>query len=170
MSARIATTLRIGAARVRPASSDDIDALCDLLATLFDIEPDFAFDATRAGKALGLLLEDDRSCVFTALHGGEIAGMCSGQIVISTSEGGPAVLIEDVVVNRKARGLGLGRELLHAVECWARERGASRLQLLADRNNANGLSFYAHLGWHQTNLICLRRHPTSGESAQGEHA
>ncbi|MGE4292833.1 MAG: N-acetyltransferase family protein [Desulfovibrio sp.] len=165
MPARLASTPRI-----RPARPGDIDAFCGLLATLFGIEADFAFDAARARRALGLLLAEERACVFSALHNGEVAGMCSGQIVISTAEGGPSVLVEDVVIREDARGIGLGRELLLAVENWGLLHGATRLQLLADRHNATGLEFYGHLGWHSTNLICLRRRPASEALLQGEPA
>ncbi|WP_022662426.1 GNAT family N-acetyltransferase [Paucidesulfovibrio longus] len=170
MPARLAAMPRTQSPRVRPARPGDIDAFCGLLAALFDIEADFAFDAARARKAFGLLLAEERACVLTALHDGEVAGMCSGQIVISTSEGGPSVVVEDVVVREDARGLGLGRELLRAVERWGLERGATRLQLLADRDNSAGLDFYDHLGWRRTSLICLRRHPASEETLQGERA
>ena len=55
------------------------------------------------------------------------------------------------------RGLGLGRRLLEAIEAWAAARGASRLQLLADRENAPALRFYARTGFGPTRLVCLRR-------------
>jgi hypothetical protein len=32
----------------------------------------------------------------------------------------------------------------------------SRLQLLADRSNVPALDFYRIMGWHMTELICLR--------------
>jgi GNAT superfamily N-acetyltransferase len=43
------------------------------------------------------------------------------------------------------------------IEDWALERGANRLQLLADRTNADALGFYAGIGWRTTRMICLRR-------------
>jgi GNAT superfamily N-acetyltransferase len=79
-------------------------------------------------------------------------------------------VVEDVVVQESARGLGLGSELLRAVERWGLERGATRLQLLADRDNSAGLEFYDHLGWSRTRLICLRRHAAFEDAPQGEHA
>lgn len=46
---------------------------------------------------------------------------------------------------------------MSAIENWARDRGVTRLQLLADLTNARALDFYDHLGWQSTRLICLRR-------------
>jgi GNAT superfamily N-acetyltransferase len=65
--------------------------------------------------------------------------------------------VEDLVVAEEERGRGIGRRLLDAIEAWARAEGAARLQLLADRENAPALAFYARLGWRSTRLIGLRR-------------
>jgi GNAT superfamily N-acetyltransferase len=47
--------------------------------------------------------------------------------------------------------------VLEAIEAWALARGATRLQLVADRENAPALAFYARLGWRATRLVALRR-------------
>ena len=83
--------------------------------------------------------------------------MCSGQLTISTAEGGFSLLVEDVVVAEPWQGRGVGRELLAALEQWAASRKVGRLQLLADRNNTVALEFYRKLGWQPTELICQRR-------------
>jgi hypothetical protein len=46
---------------------------------------------------------------------------------------------------------------MESIEKWARDRGATRLQLLADRTNFGALDFYDNIGWLPTRLICLRR-------------
>jgi GNAT superfamily N-acetyltransferase len=46
--------------------------------------------------------------------------------------------------------------LLHAAVDWAREQGATRIQLLADSRNVPALIFYRKQGWKQTNMIALR--------------
>ncbi len=86
-----------------------------------------------------------------------VVGMVTTQLVVSTAEGGPAALVEDMVVAPDHRMRGTGRWLLRAAEAWARERGATRLQLLADRNNDPALRFYRRMGWRSTDLVCLRQ-------------
>jgi GNAT superfamily N-acetyltransferase len=83
--------------------------------------------------------------------------MCSAQALISTAEGGWVALVEDMVVSTPYRGTGVGRRLMTAIEEWAKKRGMSRLQLLADRTNFAALDFYDKMGWCPTQLICLRR-------------
>ena len=147
-------------AAIRSADREDLGSLTALLETLFSLEEDFVVDGGRQRRGLELLLESDRGRLLVAEADGAVVGMCSGQLTISTAEGGPAVLVEDVVVREDWRGRGIGARLMDAVADWAMERGATRLQLLADRNNASALDFYTHLGWSATQLICLRNRPT----------
>jgi GNAT superfamily N-acetyltransferase len=144
--------------RIRPARTDDLPALVRLLGVLFSLEADFSADEDRQRWGLALMLADRRSrVVLVAVREATVVGMVTGQLVISTAEGGPSALVEDMVVDEAARGRGAGRALLEAVEAWAAEHGATRLQLLADRENADALEFYRRSGWRPTQLVCLRR-------------
>lgn len=142
---------------IRPARPDDLEVLVDLLRMLFAVEADFDFDAARQRQGLAMLLAHETAVILVAEAAGQVIGMCSGQLTISTAEGGFALLVEDVVVAGPWQGKGVGRELLAALEQWARSRKIARLQLLADRNNGAALEFYRKLGWQPTELICQRR-------------
>jgi GNAT superfamily N-acetyltransferase len=83
--------------------------------------------------------------------------MCTAQSLVSTAEGAMVALVEDLVVDVRYRGMGIGLKLMSAVESWARKHGMPRMQLLADRTNFSALDFYDKLGWCPTRLICLRR-------------
>lgn len=141
---------------IRTACSEDLHALASLLEELFYIEEDFSVDRERQLTGLNLMLHNTQGCVLVAVADGTVVGMCTGQLLISTAEGGPAVMVEDVVVRRGWRNKGLGSKLMAAVAAWAQEHGATRLQLLADRNNTPAFAFYARLGWKQTRLVCMR--------------
>lgn len=144
--------------RVRQATLSDADALIELLRQLFAIERDFRFDADRQRRGLRLLLDDTGGAVvFAAESAGRVVGMCSVQTTISTAEGGPVGLLEDLVVAADFRSRGIGTALLNAADEWARVRRLCRLQLLADRTNAPALRFYERQGWATTRMICLRR-------------
>jgi len=145
---------------IRAARLEDIASLTGLLHLLFSIEKDFPFDETLQARGLRLLLDNPACRILVAEIDSCVVGMCSGQLTLSTAEGGAALLVEDVVIDKKWRGKGIGRALLNKIALWATEMGAHRMQLLADRNNAEALHFYEKLGWGQTQLICLRKyHP-----------
>lgn len=146
--------------RIRPALPADLDSLVALLQILFGIEEDFFGDHDRQRRGLELMLENERGCVLVAEAEGAVVGMCTGQVTISTAEGGPALLVEDVVIREEWRGKGVGRLLMERIGMWAQEQGIERLQLLADRNNGPALDFYAALGWQGTALVCLRKNLT----------
>jgi GNAT superfamily N-acetyltransferase len=144
--------------KVRPAVPGDIDVLTMLLELLFSVEEDFQFDAKRQRKGLKMMLDNSAACILVAEIEGKVVGMCSGQTTISTAEGGPALLVEDVVVATDWRGRKIGKGLVQALGDWAARRGIARLQLLADRNNGTALEFYRKLGWQTTSLIALRHY------------
>ena len=134
-----------------------------LLKLLFAIEADFTADAIRQSQGLALLIQQPLACIMVAENEGRVVGMCSGQLTISTAEGGFALLVEDLVVAADYRGRQIGPRLLDAVAMWAAGHGAARMQLLADRDNASALNFYRRIGWKDTSLICLRRYRQAGE-------
>jgi len=143
---------------IRHAGPEDIERLISLLKFLFAIEKDFSFNEAIQQKGLNMMLENFSCCLLVAEISGQVVGMCSGQLTISTAEGGPALLVEDVVVEEKWRGRGIARQLLDRLAEWGVKHNAFRMQLLADRTNNEALKFYRHLGWKQTQLICLRKY------------
>ena len=142
---------------VRPATPDDLEQLVQLLHQLFEMEADFSPCERRQHRGLHLLMADERACVLVAELGSKVHGMCTAQLVISTAEGGYSAWVEDVVVRRSWRGMGIGRKLLEGITHWAHQQGARRLQLLADRENQSALGFYEYLGWRPTQLVAWRR-------------
>lgn len=141
---------------IEPAGHADLEPLLALLQQLFAIEADFSFTPARARRGLEQLLADERACILLARNTTGVIGMCSAQLVCSTAEGAFSAWVEDVVVDSACRGQGIGRRLIEEIAAWARGQGATRLQLLADRENATALEFYRRLGWRKTQLVALR--------------
>jgi len=144
---------------IRPARSDDLEPLVELLQALFAIEEDFVPDPDRQGRGLTRFLDGcgKHRGILVADIEGQVVAMATIQILISTAEGGPVGLVEDVVVREGCRGVGIGRRLMTAIVDWAVARRLTRLQLLADRMNLDALDFYDRMGWVPTRMICLRK-------------
>ncbi len=143
---------------IRPANPSDINAMLGLLHQLFALEVDFRFSAKRQQRGLELLLATPTARVMVAEEGGEVVGMATAQLVISTAEGEPSLLIEDLVVTPPRQNQGIAGALLLALDAWGAGMGARRMQLLADRTNTPALDFYRRKGWRTTKLICLRKY------------
>ena len=139
---------------IENAAAQDIPALADLLALLFGIEQDFQPDLEKQKKGLALLISQPENRVIKVAKNqqGEILGMVSAQLVISTAQGSPSAWIEDMVIQESHRGEGLGKSLLNEILLWAKSKGATRAQLLVDTENKPALGYYQHLGWETTQL------------------
>jgi GNAT superfamily N-acetyltransferase len=137
---------------------DDVPVLITLLNTLFSIEQDFTPNADNQKKGLELLIQSPQSGVIKVLRdaSGVAVGMVSAQLVISTAQGAPSAWIEDMVISEPYRAQGHGRALLQSALDWAKEKGATRAQLLVDLDNAPALGYYQHLGW-QASSMGMRR-------------
>lgn len=140
------------------ATADDLDALADLLAELFTLESDFRPERERQLAGLRLVLESpQRGRLFALRVDGKVAGMANALITVSTAEGKPVVLLEDVIVGAAWRGRGLGRRLVEHVIAWTADEGMARVTLLADKDNAPALAFYAALGFAPSAMMVLRK-------------
>ena len=82
--------------------------------------------------------------------------MVSVQLVISTSQGAASAWVEDMVIDEVYRGHGIGKQLLHNALIWAKNKGATRAQLLVDIENIDAVGYYQHLNWKATQLQARR--------------
>ena len=144
---------------IRPARPEDIPRLCDLLSELFSLESDFSPDREKQERGLSLLVNDQpgASLILVAVAAETVIGVATIQTLVSTAEGGRVGLVEDVIVDERFRCRNVGTLLLEEIVAWSRKMGLTRLQLLADRDNHQALSFYDSRGWAATRLICLRK-------------
>ncbi len=145
---------------IRKAEERDAATLAAMIAELFSIERDFvpAPEKHEAGIR-GILARGQDAAAFVAEDAaGEAVGMVTVQLVISTAEGGPSGLLEDLFVRQDARRGGAATALVDAVEAWCRSRGATRVQLLADEGNGGALRFYDRRGYGPTSMVCRRRY------------
>ena len=97
--------------------------MCDLLADLFSIESDFVPNRAKQVYGLHALIVEPpgKTLLLVAVHDKRVIGMATVQTLISTAEGGRAGLIEDVIVDQKFRGKGVGTLLLEGIVDWSRK-------------------------------------------------
>jgi GNAT superfamily N-acetyltransferase len=150
---------------IGPTGLDDIPALLKLLGELFAQEHDFKPDAEKQARGLRLIIDDPRcGQIFVARKDGEAIAMASVLITISTAEGGPVALLEDVIVAKSHRKHGIGRQLLDYVLQWCWQHGLLRVTLLADHDNHSALAFYERAGFSRSAMTVLRRWPEASSS------
>jgi len=137
----------------RKAVKEDLPYLVEFLAKLFMLEQDYTIDSGKQKMALELILKrEDQAVIYVVLFNDIPCGMVSGQIVISTATGAPAVWVEDLYIHENYRNKGLGTKILEHLQEWALEKGAGRIQLLVDEHNLAAQEFYNLRKFSRSNM------------------
>ena len=133
---------------VRPIRPEDVPAVVGLVRELADYE--------RALHEVRLTEEQLTACLFgdsPALFGhvapapdGAVVGMALWFLNFSTWRGTHGIHLEDLYVQPRHRGTGLGRELLRTLATTCVERGYSRLEWSVLDWNQPSIEFYRAAG------------------------
>jgi diamine N-acetyltransferase len=95
-------------------------------------------------------LRDPEISIFVAEHGEFLVGfsvVTFGTLCPSGSRSN--VELQTLYVQEHFVGRGIGRSLLQATECQARERSAAPLWLTVNAKNARAIAFYARQGYNK---------------------
>ena len=129
---------------VRAALPDEVERVLGMYEWLFappgSLPP--AWDAGRAREAIAETIAGDDSTMLVAEHRGELLGFCSAYIELNSVRYGIRCWVEDLAVNPEHRSEGVGRKLLDAAKDWARERGATHLELDSGEARKEAHRFY----------------------------
>jgi ribosomal protein S18 acetylase RimI-like enzyme len=88
--------------------------------------------------------------VFLALDGDTALGMALCLMGFSSFRGKPLINIHDLAVVPAARGKGVGRQLLAAVEAEARKLGCGKVTLEVRSDNRRAMGLYQSAGFKAT--------------------
>ena len=133
---------------VRPATLADEAAFLDLLEQLFDAPgaPAPGYTRDRGSNGFRWAIESEQSDVLLALDGRSLVGLASVYRDIESIRYGRRTWLQDLVVDRAARGGGVSKALLAAAADWARERGCTHLALSSGWNRKDAHRFYEREG------------------------
>jgi GNAT superfamily N-acetyltransferase len=142
---------------INRAREEDRDECVGMLAGLFALERDFNVNHKAQARGFTMLLASPHAYIAIARMGTSVVGMITAQLVVSTSEGGYSIWVEDLYVKPEKRNKGIGSALLDEIMRWGKKMGVKRYQLVADRNNSYALGYYKKQGWTVLHLAVLRR-------------
>lgn len=117
-------------AEIRSARPDEVDEVIAAFAWLFAPPgglPEI-WDEERARATFRGNCERGDADLLVAVDDG-IAGICSVALDLRSLRFGQRAWVEDLAVDPARRSGGLGKALLDAAKDWARERGATHLEL-----------------------------------------
>jgi len=137
---------------IRRAEAADLPALLDLYEQLADGFGHRPASLEQAQAWLPEIAAQPGRALLVGLHEGRVAGTVDLLIVSPnlTHAGRPWAIVENVVVDRRARRLGIGRALMEEAVREAREAGCYELQLLSNRVRTEAHAFYRALGFQSS--------------------
>jgi GNAT superfamily N-acetyltransferase len=132
---------------VRPIRPDDVPAAVGLVRELAEYEK-AAHEVRLTEEQLTTALFGAAPALFghVAVVGGEVAGIALWFLNFSTWRGTHGIYLEDLYVQPRHRGAGLGRELLRTLADLCVERGYARLEWSVLDWNTPSIDFYRAAG------------------------
>ncbi len=114
---------------VRPITADDVPAVVGLVRELAEYEK-ARHEARMTEDQLSAALFGDSRALFghVAVADGQVVGMALWFLNFSTWRGTHGIYLEDLYVQPRHRGTGLGRELLRTLAEVCVQRGYDRLE------------------------------------------
>lgn len=138
---------------IEKAGENDLTQMAELIGVLFETEKDFSIDFDKQLAGITKLYAYEGADLLLARHEGKVVGMVTMQRLISSAAGDYIGQIEDLVVHKQYRKMGVGSRLINKIRFVAlEEHGYKRVQIAADMDNVNALNFYTRRGFRRTNL------------------
>jgi predicted N-acetyltransferase YhbS len=136
-----------GPAIIRSAKISDADAIVPLLAEL-----GYPASSREVVARLDRLATTENSLVLVAERDNEVVGLVTGHMFASIHTTGPVAWLTTLVVRDDAQALGVGRELVAAVEKWAQRNGAVRISVTSGNHRAGAHKFYERCGYESSGV------------------
>ena len=132
--------------------------LCQVLGVHHKARPDIFKGGTAkyTSEELDAIIADDNRPIFVAESDGEVLGYVFCVFVQHTDNNIlteiKTLYIDDLCVDEKARGKGIGHALYNHAVTFAKENGCYNLTLNVWADNTSALGFYEKLGLHKQKI------------------
>ena len=134
---------------IRPLKPGDITAVMQLHREL-GWNPAFHADGSTLKQRLEALITEESALLLVAELGERVAGYIHGEIVTYLLFAGREMLVSELFVMADARGQGIGKALMNAIESEAVKRKCFRICVLNSRERESyKRGFYPALGYEE---------------------
>jgi ribosomal protein S18 acetylase RimI-like enzyme len=140
--------------RIDTATESDLDAMVSLVHELADAVTDQqGLDTKVAAENLVALLSETNSHLLVARDGGEVVGFINFTVRRTALHIGLSGLIDELVVDRRFRGSGVGRSLVVAAAETCRRLGCVELEVSTEKTNVAARRFYRECGFDEDAVL-----------------
>lgn len=130
---------------IRRAAAADADAIAGLLEQL-----GYPTESRDVPGRLERLAADPRIAVLLAERDARVVGLATVHVLSVVNRRRDVALLTALVVEESARGSGVGRSLVNAVEDFARRANCERLSVTTQENRRDAHAFYDRVGLKHT--------------------
>jgi GNAT superfamily N-acetyltransferase len=135
--------------KIRPLRDSDIEAVMRLHREL-GWNPAFMADGSTLRQRLQSLIVEESALLLVAEIDGRVIGYVHGEIVIYLLFAGREMMITEVFMRERARGKGVGKALVTAIENEAVKEKCFRISVLNSRERESyKRSFYPGMGYSE---------------------
>lgn len=149
--------------KIRRAHAEDEERIGELLEQVLEVHHDVRPDLFKRGtkkyteeELLGIISDENRPIFVAEDENGLILGYAFcvfvqhvGNNILTDIK---TLYIDDLCVDREARGRGIGRSLYNCVVEFAKEIGCYNITLNVWADNTAALGFYESLGLHKQKI------------------
>lgn len=130
----------------------------ELFAHMAELQPDYYLKASQDPAFIQTMIEANDSALLIAKKDHSVLGFIMAQEQATPSYNCIAphkfAYIFDFVVTEQARGLGIGKQLMNAIEAWAKSRNLDYIELSVLSNNTEAHKLYENIGYtNATNIM-----------------
>ena len=134
---------------IRPLQPSDIADIMQLHREL-GWNPAFKADGSTLKQRLEALITGESALLLVAVLKGKVVGYIHGEIVTYLLFAGREMLVSELFVMERARGRGVGKALLSAIESEAVTQKCFRISVLNSRERESyKRGFYPSLGYEE---------------------
>ena len=148
--------------KIRYAEKKDKTRLGELLSQVLEVHHNARPDLFKGGakkytdEELDVILDDVNRPIFVAEEEGKVLGYAFGIFVQHKNNNiltdVKTLYIDDLCVDEKLRGKGIGRSLYNYVVEYAKECGCYNVTLNVWADNRSALAFYESIGLHKQKI------------------
>ncbi|MHB1512218.1 MAG: GNAT family N-acetyltransferase [Acidiferrobacter sp.] len=135
--------------KIRPLQPNDLPGIM-LLHRELGWNPAFKADGSTLGQRLAALITEENALLLVAEHDRAVVGYVHGEIVTHLLFAARELYVTELFVIAEARGRGVGKTLMAAIENEAATRKCFRISVLNSRErDSYRRGFYPSLGYEE---------------------
>lgn len=134
--------------KIRKIKLEDLDGVFELLNELYEGKIDYSIFVEKYKKTL----QDDNSYSIVAIEDNNVVGVLISRIINRLAKAKNILFIDDLIVNKKCRNVGIGKLLIQNATTYAISKDCGALELTSMIVNVNAHRFYENNGFEKNNI------------------